>query len=65
MCWMRTCILLSKQVDRAVAIEADYSGFDIENEFVVGYGLDYDDEYRNLPVIGVLKPEWIRGEDRQ
>ncbi len=57
---LSTCVLLSKQVERAVPIEADYSGFAIENEFVVGYGLDYDGEYRNLPVIGVLKPEWIR-----
>lgn len=57
---LRSCVLLSKKIDRAVPIEATYSGFDIENEFVVGYGLDYDGEYRNLPVIGVLKPEWIR-----
>ncbi|MCB1230135.1 MAG: hypoxanthine phosphoribosyltransferase [Verrucomicrobiae bacterium] len=59
---LNTCVLLSKQVERAVPIEADYSGFAIENEFVVGYGLDYDGEYRNLPVIGVLKPAWVREE---
>lgn len=57
---LSTCVLLSKKVDRAVAIEADYVGFEIENEFVVGCGLDYEGEYRNLPVIGVLKSEWIR-----
>ena len=56
---VRSAVLLSKQVERAVAIEADYHGFVIEDEFVVGYGLDYRGEYRNLPVIGVLKKEWI------
>ncbi len=59
---LSVCVLLSKQVERAVPVEADYAGFEIGNEFVVGYGLDYDGEYRNLPVIGVLKPEWIRAE---
>lgn len=59
---LSVCVLLSKRVERAVPIEADYAGFEIGNEFVVGYGLDYDGEYRNLPVIGVLKPEWIRVE---
>jgi len=57
---LRSCVLLSKRIDRAVPIDADYSGFTIANEFVVGYGLDYEGEYRNLPVIGVLKPKWIR-----
>ncbi len=56
---VRTAVLLSKQVERAVPIEADYHGFEIADEFVVGYGLDYRGEYRNLPVIGVLKDEWI------
>ena len=56
---LRSCVLLSKDIERAVNLEADYSGFRIGGEFVVGYGLDYDGEYRNLPVIGVLKPEWI------
>lgn len=56
---IRTAVLLSKKIERAVEIEADYSGFDIGNEFVVGYGLDYKGEYRNLPVIGTLKPEYI------
>jgi len=57
---IRTAVLLSKRVARAVDIEADYRGFEVENEFVVGYGLDYDGEYRNLREIGVLHPEWIR-----
>ncbi len=56
---LRTAVLLSKRVDRAATIEADYTGFEIGDEFVVGYGLDYQGEYRNLPVIGVLKQEWI------
>jgi len=56
---IRSAVLLSKRIDRAVQIEADYSGFDIGNEFVVGYGLDYKEEYRNLPVIGTLKSEYI------
>ena len=61
---LKTCVLLSKRVARAVPMEADYVGFEIGDEFVVGYGLDYDGEYRNLPAIGVLKPEWIAPEHR-
>ena len=49
--------LLDKPVRRLVPIAADYVGFVIPNHFVVGYGLDYDEYYRNLPYIGVLKPE--------
>mgnify|MGYP000199437723 FL=1 len=49
--------LLDKPDRRVVEIEADYVGFEIPNEFVVGFGLDYDQKYRNLPYIGVLKPE--------
>lgn len=56
---IRSAVLLSKRIDRAVQIEADYIGFDIGDEFVVGYGLDYKEEYRNLPVIGTLKSEYI------
>jgi len=52
-----SCVLLEKKVDRTVDIKADYTGFNIENEFVVGYGLDYNENYRNLPYIGVLKEE--------
>ena len=47
-------MLLHKRERQQVAIEPDFVGFDIPNEFVVGYGLDYDDEYRNLPYIGIL-----------
>jgi hypoxanthine-guanine phosphoribosyltransferase len=41
--------------NRNLSVQADYVGFDIEDEFVVGYGLDYQERYRNLPLIGVLK----------
>lgn len=53
---VRICVLLRKLVPRVVDVPAHYIGFDIPNEFVVGYGLDYDNYYRNLPEIGVLKP---------
>ncbi len=49
--------LLDKQGGRVVDISADYVGFSVPNEFVVGYGLDYAEDYRNLPYIGVLKPQ--------
>ena len=54
---LKICTLLDKPDRRQVEIEADYFGFVIPNEFVVGYGLDYAEKYRNLPDIGVLKPE--------
>ncbi|MFC0234431.1 hypoxanthine phosphoribosyltransferase [Vagococcus entomophilus] len=49
--------LLDKVEGRLVDIKADYVGFNVPNEFVVGYGLDYAEAYRNLPYVGVLKPE--------
>jgi hypoxanthine phosphoribosyltransferase len=54
---LRTCVLLDKKGRREVPFEADFVGFDIPNKFVVGYGLDFAERYRNLPGIGVLKPE--------
>jgi len=54
---VRLCALLSKKRERAVPVEADYVGFEIEDHFVVGYGLDYNGQYRNLPLIGVLRKE--------
>ena len=56
---IRICTLLDKPARRApgITLKADYSGFEIPDAFVVGYGLDYDETYRNLPYIGVLKPE--------
>lgn len=58
---VKTCVLLRKDVERAAEVEADYVGFDIPNEFVVGYGLDFNEDYRNLPFVGVLKPPAIEG----
>ena len=52
-----TCVLLNKPSRRVVEMEADYCGFDIEDHFVVGYGLDFNEAYRNLPYIGILKEE--------
>ena len=57
---VRVCVLLNKKKARAAQVDADYVGFDIEDEFVVGYGLDYMEQYRNLPCIGVLRKELIR-----
>lgn len=54
---LRTCVLLDKPERREVDIKVDYTGFTIPDHFVVGYGLDYAQRYRNLPYIGVLKPE--------
>lgn len=54
---IKICTLLDKPDRRQVEISPDYSGFVIPDEFVVGYGLDYAEKYRNLPYIGVLKPE--------
>jgi hypoxanthine phosphoribosyltransferase len=57
---VKTCVLLRKQKVRAKEVEADYVGFDIADEFVVGYGLDFMERYRNLPCIGVLSDTVIR-----
>ena len=56
---IRVCVLLEKKIERAAPVQADYVGFEIGNEFVVGYGLDYMERYRNLPCIGVLRNELI------
>ena len=53
----RICTLLNKPARREIDVQVDYIGFDIPDEFVVGYGLDFDELYRNLPFIAVLKPE--------
>lgn len=53
---LRTCVLLDKKARRRVKIRADYVGFHIPDEFVVGYGLDFAERYRNLPGIAILKP---------
>jgi hypoxanthine phosphoribosyltransferase len=54
---IKSCVLLNKASRRVEPIEADYVGFEIPDLFVVGYGLDYAERYRNLPFIGVLNPE--------
>ena len=56
---IHTCVLLSKKKARARAVHLDYVGFEIEDEFVVGYGLDFRERYRNLPFIGVLREELL------
>ncbi len=58
---IKICALLDKPERREKPIHADYVGFQIPNAFVVGYGLDYAEKYRNLPYIGVLKPEVYGG----
>ena len=60
---IRVCVLLSKKKRRARHVDADYVGFEIEDEFVVGYGLDFMERYRNLPCIGVLRKELIGRPD--
>ncbi|GAX04514.1 hypoxanthine phosphoribosyltransferase [Secundilactobacillus pentosiphilus] len=54
---LKVCTLLDKPEGRVVEAKADYVGFNVPNEFLVGYGLDYVEYYRNLPYVGVLKPE--------
>ena len=51
---LKTCTLLSKPERRKVNIDIDYVGFDVPDKFVIGYGLDYDQKYRNLPYIAVV-----------
>jgi len=54
---VRICTLLDKPERRIIGVPLDYLGFDIPDEFVVGYGLDYAEQYRNLPYVGALKEE--------
>lgn len=54
---VKLCTILSKPSRRKADIRPDYLGFEVPDEFVVGYGLDYDEKYRNLPYVGVLRPE--------
>lgn len=57
---LKVCALLNKPERRRVDVHFDYIGFEVEDAFLVGYGLDYAEKYRNLPCIGVLKPEIYR-----
>lgn len=52
---LKVCALLDKPERRKAKVDLDYTGFQIPDEFIVGYGLDYDEKYRNLPYIGILK----------
>jgi len=54
---IKVCALLDKKVRRIIDMPIDYKGFEIPDEFVVGYGMDYNQKYRNLPFIGILKEE--------
>ena len=54
---IKICAMLNKPDRREADIEVQYMGFDIPDEFVVGYGLDYDEKYRNLPYVAILKRE--------
>jgi len=54
---IKVCVLLEKKARRVEKVRADYVGFQIPDLFVVGYGLDFAERYRNLPFVGVLKPE--------
>jgi hypoxanthine phosphoribosyltransferase len=56
---VKICVLLDKQTTRAETVVPDYVGFEVGDEFVIGYGLDYQGRYRNLPFIGTLKEEFI------
>lgn len=58
---IRICVLLDKPSRRIEPVQTDYVGFEIPDQFVIGYGLDYAEKYRNLPFVGVLKPEMYRG----
>jgi len=54
---VKICTLLNKPSRRKIEVDVAYTGFEIPDEFVVGYGLDYAEKYRNLPFVGILKPE--------
>ena len=58
---LRVCTLLNKPSRRTVEVVLDYVGFDIPDEFVLGYGLDFDEKYRNLPFVAVLKRDYFGG----
>ena len=62
---LKICTLLDKPDRRkpGVKVQCDFTGFTIPNEFVVGYGLDYNEQYRNLPYIGILKPEVYQNKE--
>src|SRR5947208_13645989 len=61
---IKTCVLLEKAARRTENVQADYVGFSIPDLFVVGYGLAFDERYRNLPFVGVLRPQRGSGRNR-
>ncbi|MDR1253689.1 MAG: hypoxanthine phosphoribosyltransferase [Oscillospiraceae bacterium] len=61
---IRICTLFDKPVKRDVAIKLDYKGLEVPDEFIVGYGLDYNEKYRNLRFVGVLKPKIYDKQNR-
>src|ERR1039458_1659907 len=60
---VRVCVMLRKPAAVRMDVDVAYTGFDIENEFVIGYGLDYAEKYRNLPFIGTLAPHVYKGDE--
>ena len=60
---IKVCTFFDKPAGREVEVATDYVGFDVPHEFLVGYGLDYENYYRNLPYVGVLKPEVYQKND--
>ena len=60
---VEACVLLYKETGDETRYNAKYVGLTIPNEFVIGYGLDYQEHYRNLPYIGVISDELVKGED--
>ncbi len=59
---LKVCAFLDKPANRRADIEADYVGMAVPDEFIIGYGLDYNEKYRNLPYVGILKREVYSGE---
>lgn len=59
---LEVCVLFNKPDHRLIEIPLKYKGFDLPDRFVVGYGLDYKEKYRNLPFVGLLRPEIFRGK---
>jgi hypoxanthine phosphoribosyltransferase len=62
---LEVCTLLDKRARRLVDIPIDYVGFEVPDEFVVGYGLDFRQKFRNLPFIATLKSDWLRAQSRE
>ena len=61
---LKVCTLLDKRARRLVDVKMDYVGFEVPDEFVVGYGLDFQQKYRNLPFVAALKRDWLKARSR-